>query len=78
MRSPPLHDPAYSTAAAAEYIGSHPKTLLRAAREGKIAFIRAKNGRRLKFRLSDLNEYLDSLRVPAKKISPKQEPDWGA
>jgi excisionase family DNA binding protein len=60
-------NPAYSSRKAAEYIDVHYRHLLELADEGKIKAHRTAGGR-LKFRLSDLNEYLDTL--PIKKGNP--------
>lgn len=58
----PSYDPAVDPKVAAEYLNIHYKTLLRWTHEGQIAAIKTKGGR-FSYRLSDLNAYLDSLRV---------------
>lgn len=59
------YNPAYSSRKAAEYIDVHYRHLLELADEGKIKAHRTAGGR-LKFRLSDLNEYLDTLPIKTK------------
>jgi len=52
---------------AAEYLGIHPDTLWRLARENRISYSRLGDGERapLRFRKKDLDEYLDACRIPA-------------
>lgn len=72
-------DPALTTKEAAEYTGLHEKTLLEDARSGEVAFIRRSENGRLRFRLSDLNKYLDSQRTqPSTQKSSDAEIDWGS
>lgn len=73
----PAYDPAVDPKAAADYLNTHYKTLLRWTHEGHIAAIRTRGGR-LSYRLSDLNAYLESRRVAPKSPKATQDIDWGA
>lgn len=74
----PAYDPVFLTDAAAAYCGVHPKTLLSDARAGQIAYVRRAENGPLRFRLSDLNTYLDAQRTHPKQKSPTDEIDWGS
>lgn len=55
--------PAYTPAAAAEYLGMTERQVRDAARKNRITYVRL--GQYLRFRLTDLNEYLDTNTVRA-------------
>lgn len=83
LESSPNFDPALRTEDAAEYCGIHSKTLLKDARAGKVAFCKRHSedsGRgRLRFRLSDLNEYLKAQRNERASFQvSNKEIDWGS
>jgi len=58
-------DPILTGDEAANYLRVHRKTLYRLTKRGELAVIKSPSGR-VRFRLSDLEAYLDSQRVPAR------------
>lgn len=75
----PAADPALPAELAAEYCGGiHVKTLLSDAQAGKIPSVQRSEGGRVRFRLSDLNAYLDNQRRAATRAgsTTTQEPNW--
>lgn len=75
------HDGVLTTKEAANYLGLHRKTLLQDAKDGLIPYYRRSNKERgrIRFRLSDLNNYLDTQRVDRRrKKAATDDIDWGA
>jgi len=60
-------DPCLSLAEAAVYLSMHPVELRGMARRREIACIRRGERGHLKFRLSELNRFLDRLTIPARR-----------
>ena len=55
------------TLEAAEYLGLHPETLRKMARLRQIAHVQHKQHGRMRFRLSDLNNWLAKGYVPERR-----------
>lgn len=74
------YNPALSTERAAEYCNIHTKTLLADVKKGLIPFLkRSESDRgRLRFLLSDLNNYLGNQRTEARQPQVEKEVDWGS
>ncbi len=53
---------ALSRQAAAEYLGCHPDTVYRLAKEGELAFFQANRGAPMKFTRQDLDSYREKIR----------------
>jgi excisionase family DNA binding protein len=60
-------DPALSLAEAAVYLSVHPVELRGMARRREIAVIRRGPRGHMRFRLSELNRYLERLTTPARR-----------
>ena len=71
----PDYDPAIPARQAADYLSIHYKTLLALTRRRKIAVIRTTGGR-LSYRLSVLNDYLDSLTEDPRSSGATSEINW--
>lgn len=73
----PQYDPILTARQAADYIKCHYKTLLKMARRGALVTCRTPGGR-LRFRLSDLNRYVNSLREEPRADGHTDDIDWSA
>ncbi len=60
-------DPALSLAEAAIYLSVHPTELRALARRREIACIRRGERGHMRFRLSELNRFLERLTIPARR-----------
>lgn len=72
----PNADPVLSLDQAASYTGLCGKTLKSDALAGKLASLQRKENGRVRFRLSDLNIYLESQRRPVRDFIKSKEIDW--
>lgn len=76
------YDPVLPRKEAADYCGCHPTTLTEDAYAGLVPYLRRSNGERgrLRFRLSDLNRYLEAQRVNHRtaQSTGSDAVDWGA
>lgn len=81
LASHPGFDPMLSAQEAARYCACHPKTLKQDALAGKLPSVRRGEGGAVRFRLSDLNNYLDTQRIePRRGVRMNEDDaiDWGA
>ncbi len=66
IESIPAGDPAMNEAEAAQYLRVCLRTLYSLRKTARIAFIR--DGRRIKYRRSQLDAYLERLTIPAQEV----------
>lgn len=76
----PDSDPVLSGDAAAKYCGvGSPKTMIRAAKAGELAYVQTGEGGRVRYRLSALNAWLETQTTPTRSSNSRDlaDIDWG-
>jgi Helix-turn-helix domain len=76
----PQYDPILTRDQAAEYLGLHPKTVAKDTMAGDLIACRRSDGGALRYRLSDLNNYLNDQRAEPIRRRETRLParDWSA